>query len=40
VGLNIARASRVGSYAIPSSVIKPLLEEMKAGKLVNATPTD
>jgi serine protease Do len=40
VGLNIARASRVGSYAIPSSVIKPLLDEMKAGKLVNATPTD
>ncbi|MCL4201577.1 MAG: PDZ domain-containing protein [Pirellulaceae bacterium] len=40
VGLNIARASRVGSYAIPSSVIKPLLKEMKSGRLVNTTPTD
>lgn len=37
VGLNIARASRVGSYAIPASAIKPLLKDMKAGKLVTAT---
>jgi serine protease Do len=40
VGLNIARASRVGSYAIPSSEIQPLLEELKTGRMVNATVTD
>jgi serine protease Do len=40
VGLNIARASRVGSYAIPASAIKPLLEEMKTGRLVTTTVPD
>ncbi len=40
VGLNIARASRVGSYAIPSSEIQPLLEELKTGRMVTATVTD
>jgi len=40
VGLNIARASRVGSFAIPASAIKPLLDGLKAGKMVTATRTD
>jgi serine protease Do len=40
VGLNIARASRVGSYAIPSSVIQPLLDEMKTGRMVTTTVPD
>jgi serine protease Do len=40
VGLNIARASRVGSYAIPSSAIQPLLEELKTGRMVTATVAD
>lgn len=40
VGINIARASRVSSYAIPASQIRPLLEELKTGQLVSTTPTD
>lgn len=32
IGLNICRAGRTESYAIPGEVIKPLVEEMKAGK--------
>ena len=32
VGLNIARAGRVESYAIPTSVLVPLVADMKAGK--------
>ena len=31
VGLNIARASRVGSYAIPAAEIPPILEALKSG---------
>jgi serine protease Do len=40
VGLNIARASRVASYALPASSIKPLLDDLKSGKLVTTTPTN
>lgn len=32
VGLNIARAGRVNSYALPFSVIAPLVADLKAGK--------
>lgn len=32
VGLNIARAGRVNSYALPFSVIAPLIADFKAGK--------
>lgn len=40
VGINIARASRVESYALPTSVVKPLIDELKAGTLVSTTPAD
>jgi serine protease Do len=40
VGINIARASRVSSYAIPASAIEPILKELKSGKLVSATPAN
>jgi serine protease Do len=40
VGINIARASRVSSYAIPASTILPILDELKSGRLVSATPAD
>jgi serine protease Do len=33
VGINIARAGRVESYAIPSEVVQKLLPELKSGKL-------
>lgn len=33
VGINIARAGRVESYAIPSEAIRTLLPELKSGKL-------
>ncbi|QOV89128.1 S1C family serine protease [Humisphaera borealis] len=33
IGINIARAGRVESYAIPSDVIEPLLKDLKSGKL-------
>ena len=32
VGINIARAGRVNSYALPASVVLPLVAEFKAGK--------
>jgi len=32
VGINIARASRIASYAIPVSTILPLIPQLKAGK--------
>jgi len=40
VGINIARASRVASYALPVSAVKPVLEELKAGVLVAAKPAN
>jgi serine protease Do len=33
VGVNIARAGRVESYAIPSEVLRPLLPALMSGKL-------
>ena len=32
LGINIARAGRTESYAIPSEAIRPLLEKLKAAK--------
>ena len=32
VGINIARVSRVSSYALPASAIRPILADMMAGK--------
>jgi len=32
VGINIARASRVSSYALPATAIQPILADMMAGK--------
>jgi serine protease Do len=32
VGINIARAGRVETYALAASIIKPILDDMKAGK--------
>lgn len=40
VGINIARASRVGSLAIPALALKPLVDELKSGKLVTTTPAN
>lgn len=33
VGINIARAGRVASFAIPADLIVPLIEDLKSGKL-------
>ncbi len=33
IGLNIARGGRVETYAIPFQIIKPLLKDLKSGKL-------
>jgi serine protease Do len=40
VGINIARAGRVNSYALPTSVVLPLLAEFKAGKYAPAPSPD
>ncbi len=40
VGINIARASRVGTLALPTPAIRPLLDELKSGKLVTTTPAN
>jgi serine protease Do len=32
LGINISRAGRVESWAIPTEVIRPLLADLKAGK--------
>lgn len=40
VGINIARASRVESYALPASEVKPLVDELKSGTMVSTTPVD
>ena len=39
VGVNIARAGRVASYALPASVVLPLLEELKSGRLAPEAST-
>lgn len=40
VGINIARAGRVNSYALPASVVVPLLAEFKSGKYAVAPSDD
>lgn len=39
VGINIASADRVSSYAIPASVIVPLLAELRSGRLLPRSKT-
>jgi len=36
VGINIARASRVASYALPAAVVRPVVEKLTSGELVAA----
>jgi serine protease Do len=36
IGVNIARADRVATYAIPASAVKPLLADLQSGKLAPA----
>lgn len=36
IGINIARAGRTESYAIPAEAVKPLLDDLKSGKLAPA----
>lgn len=36
VGINIARASRVASYALPAGAVKPVLDKLLAGEMVSA----
>lgn len=36
VGINIARAGRTESYAIPASVVLPLIKDLKSGRLAPA----
>jgi serine protease Do len=40
VGINIARASRVASYALPAAVVKPVVEKLRSGELVSAKATN
>ncbi|MBC8875502.1 MAG: PDZ domain-containing protein [Planctomycetes bacterium] len=41
IGINIARANRVTSYALPASVVIPLVDELKkSGTMVSTTPAD
>jgi len=40
IGINIARASRVASYALPASIVKPLVDRLKSGTMVSTTPAD
>ena len=37
IGINIARAGRTETYALPADVILPLLEPLRDGKLAPAT---
>jgi serine protease Do len=39
VGINIARAGRVATYALPASLILAAMDDLKSGKLVQETPT-
>jgi serine protease Do len=40
IGINIARAGRVASYAVPSSVIRAILPDMIAGKFAPRSDVD
>ena len=33
LGINIARAGRVESWALPPDIVKPIIKDMKEGKL-------
>jgi serine protease Do len=37
IGINIARANRVASYAIPADVARPLLESFKTRTIVTVS---
>jgi serine protease Do len=39
IGINIARAGRVESYAIPAEAVRALIDDLKSGKLTAATTT-
>jgi len=39
VGINIARAGRVNSYALPTSVVLAVLEDLKSGQLAPKEPS-
>jgi serine protease Do len=36
IGINISRAGRVESWAIPAEIVQPLIEELKSGRLAPA----
>jgi serine protease Do len=42
VGLNIARAGRVETYAVPADVVKTLIRELRSGHVVplETAPTE
>ena len=40
IGINIARAGRTESYAIPSEAIQPLLVDLRSGKLAPPKPAE
>ncbi len=40
VGINIARAGRVNSYALPTSIILPLVNDLKSGKYAPGPSAD
>jgi serine protease Do len=40
VGLNIARAGRIKTYAIPAAVVVTLLDDLKSGKLAPPKPAE
>jgi serine protease Do len=39
IGINIARAGRVESYAIPAAAVRAMIPDLKSGKLAPAPPT-
>jgi serine protease Do len=39
IGINIARAGRVESYAIPATAVRAMIPDLKSGKLAPAPPT-
>ncbi len=39
IGINVARASRIASYAIPAGVARPILEQLKSQAHRSAQPT-
>lgn len=39
IGINISRAGRTESWAIPTEVIRDVLDDLKSGRLAPATPT-